>query len=207
VIDTLRSVAGGLKEEKAEEVRAFFNKFKSLKDSGVAVIFLDHCRKPQQHEGKRPKKEQLFASQDKLASVEVLLMVRSEGRSEEIFVYPMKNRSGLERKPFKVTMKDEETGIRMFYAGDFEEDLTKKDEAKDFILAVLSEGGKITSEIITIAKSERSIGAKSTRQALKELVEDSELLMRKQGISNYYEVSANSQLPAEEDHGNLFGGN
>ena len=70
-IDTLRAVAGGLKEEKAEEVRAFFNLFRQVKNRGVTIVFLDHCRKPNHFEGKIPKKEQLFASQDKAASVEI----------------------------------------------------------------------------------------------------------------------------------------
>lgn len=58
-IDTFRAVAGGLKEEKAEEIRKFFNFFKPLKHLGVTAVFLDHLRKPTRWE-KVPKKNICF---------------------------------------------------------------------------------------------------------------------------------------------------
>ncbi|HCU47999.1 TPA: hypothetical protein DIC39_03000 [Patescibacteria group bacterium] len=193
IVDTLRAIAGGLDENKAEEVRAFFNQFKELKDKGVSVIFLDHCRKPQQYEGKKPKKEQLFASQDKLASVEVLMMVKSESGSNDIFVYPLKNRSGLERKPFKVCMREDDNTLSLVYDGDIEDDLNKKEEAKDMILEVLGDGGQTTTELIVLAKAQRNIGEKNVREALKELVIDGAITEGRKGRANYYQLGAADQ--------------
>ncbi len=99
-VDTFRAVAGGLKEERADEVRQFFNHYSLLKNTGVVVVWLDHSRKPSNFDGKVPKKEQLLGSTDKAASVEVLLMIQSEAGSEEIKLYQRKNRLAVEVKPF-----------------------------------------------------------------------------------------------------------
>ena len=201
IIDTLRAVAGGLKEEKADEIRTFFNRFKLLKDKGVSIIFLDHCRKPQQYEGKIPKKEQLFASQDKTASVEVLLMLRSEPNTEEIRIYQLKNRGDKELAPFKIVLEDEldskKNRVKLSYAGEIEEDHTKKEEAKEHILAILSEGGKTTPELIDICRSNK-IGAKNVRQAVRELEEGGKINGQKQGSANYYTLSANEDIEPKE---------
>src|SRR3989344_5816461 len=90
ILDTFRAFAGGMEEGKAELIRQFFNNLKPLKDQGVSVIILDHTRKPNRFEGQAPKKEQLFASQDKVASVEILLMLKSNAGSDDIFVYQLK---------------------------------------------------------------------------------------------------------------------
>jgi hypothetical protein len=63
-LDTFRAIAGGIKEEKADEIRAFFNRFKSLRDRGVSFVFLDHHRKPSGFDNSNPRKELLFGSQD-----------------------------------------------------------------------------------------------------------------------------------------------
>ncbi len=202
-IDTLRAVAGGLQEEKAENVRAFFDLFKPLKDKGVAVVFLDHCRKPQRFEGKIPKKEQLLGSQDKAASVEILLMLRSEASSNEIEVYQNKNRLKMEIKPFKITMveNEEKTELKLTYGGDCAEDLElKKDAAKDLIFSALAEGGKTTKELIEIGTLEK-IGERNIKQAARDLQADKQIeVPYKKGRENYYILAKNSpELAAEND--------
>lgn len=199
-VDTFRAVAGGLREEKAEEIRRFFNSLKPLKDQEVAIVFLDHCRKPSQYEGRVPKKEQLFASQDKLASVEVLLMIRSEERSEEIRVHQLKNRLGIEQKPFRVLMENvldagEKERINLKFAGEADDREFKKDEAKESIVAILQEGGKKRKEILDIVRKEKHIGSKNTSEALRELETDGKISVKKQGRENYYE------LPIEVEDG------
>lgn len=65
-IDTLRSVAGGMREEKAEEVRRFFERFRPWKEKGVSVVILDHCRKPMPFEGSgHPKRNRYLAAKTK----------------------------------------------------------------------------------------------------------------------------------------------
>ncbi|KKQ34612.1 MAG: Virulence-associated protein E [Candidatus Nomurabacteria bacterium GW2011_GWB1_37_5] len=189
-VDTLRAVAGGLKEDKAEDVRMFFNRFKILKDTGVAIIWLDHRRKPLNFEGKVPKKEQLLGSQDKTASVEILLQLSSESGSDEIRVYQAKNRLDKEIPAFKILMKDSvaEDGIETItlgYDGIIEEDETKKDEAKENILALLRESEKTTKEILDVL-SRQKIGSKNSRAGLKELFEEGKIDMAKRGKQNLY---------------------
>src|SRR5581483_9224910 len=77
-VDTLRGVAGGMNEDKAEEVRAFLKRFSALKNKGISIVMIDHCRKPHRTEGYAPKKEQLLGSQDKVANAETVLMLRSD---------------------------------------------------------------------------------------------------------------------------------
>jgi hypothetical protein len=201
VIDTLRAVAGGLKEEKAEEVRAFFNRFRELKSLDVSILILDHCRKPQRFEGKAPKKEQLFSSQDKVACAEVLLMIKSDAGSDDIAVHQVKNRMSKEMVPFKINMHDNKPPGQtpttlLTYGGIFEEKAYKLDEAKDLIMEILSDGSKNTNEIIDAGKIQE-IGEKNIREATRALVKNKHIEM-KRGHPNIYSLpSSNKQTSAE----------
>lgn len=173
IIDTFRASAGGLKEEKAEEVRAYFQKFQLLKNSGVSLIFNEHVRKPTHLEGKKPKKEQLLGSQDKTANVEVLLMIHKDESSGDINVYQRKNRLGPEVRPFAVRMTDTidfdgVARIELTYVGEIEEETKRKDEAKELILQILSESaGKTKKELGELIG--KKVGDKNLRVALQEL--------------------------------------
>ena len=186
IIDTFRAVAGGLREEKAEEIRVFFNRFKILKDSGIVVIWLDHCRKRQNFESKDPKKEQVLGSMDKVGSVEILIMISSDTGSEEIRVFQRKNRLGIEIPAFKIIMsdtKDTDGNIKTLlrYGGEIEEQESKKEEAKELVLELLSGGNKkTTKEIIGILGSEKKIDSRKInyeklgKQNLYRLVENTD---------------------------------
>ncbi|MEI6022684.1 MAG: bifunctional DNA primase/polymerase [bacterium] len=202
-IDTFRAVAGGLKEDKAEDVRMFFNRFKILKDSGVVIVWLDHRRKPANFEGKVPKKEQLLGSQDKTASVEILLQLSSESGSNEIRVFQAKNRLDREINAFKIAMvdKDNEDGTRttdLIYDGEIDEDETKKNEAKEYILELLGSGGKTTKEIKNTVSTQRKIGEKNIRLALGELVDSEQIDYSKKGRSHFYFIKETSSLEESE---------
>jgi hypothetical protein len=194
-IDTFRAVAGGLKEESASETRIFFNRLKILKDKGVAVVFLDHFRKPSNFDGKIPKKESLFGSTDKTASVEILLMVRSEPGKEEIDIYQRKNRLTREINPFRAIIRDhvtgEDTKTILTYGGEIEDEVNKKEEAKVLIMDILSSGEpKTTKQILEIVK--KKVGQKNIRQALNELKDYGEVKVYRSGKQNTY------LLPKEE---------
>lgn len=209
-IDTLRAVAGGLKEDKAEEVREFTSKFVTLKNQGVCVVFLDHCRKPSQGEGKIPKKEQLLGSQDKLASVEVLLMIKSDERSEEILVYPKKNRTGIERKPFRIEMKDEvdeemqTIGVNFKYAGEEEDKEYKIDQARNIVMNLLEEGGKKRQELLDLVFKIKKIGHKNTSDSIRELQREGLITAKKIGRENFYELGSQSIKQASSSLEALF---
>lgn len=174
IIDTFRAVAGGIKEEKAEEVRAFLSRFKKMKDDSVSIILLDHYRKPAQNEKKTPQKEYLFGSQDKTANSEILLMMKKEG--DYISIFQRKNRLGKEIDSFRVLMTDtfvDEWQIKtdISFAGLIEDKEPKKETIKEYILDLLGSGPKATNEILNTAQKEKDIGERNTRDALKELVE------------------------------------
>lgn len=196
-IDTLRAVSPGIKENESGEVRGFFSRFTSLKNKGVTLVFLDHTRKPSNLDGKVPKKEHLLGSQDKTASVEVLLMIKSENGSEEIDCYQRKNRLAVEIKPFKIKMKDEinpngNIQTKLTYAGEIEDQENKKEEAKEIILNALSDNDKkTTKQILELTK--KQVGAKNTRIALGELVEQGLLSLEKKGRENLYFVSKDKE--------------
>ncbi|MDB5244524.1 MAG: repair protein RadA [Parcubacteria group bacterium] len=189
IIDTFRSVAGGLKEEKAEEVRALFSRFKALKERDVCIIWLDHFRKPSNFEGKIPKKEHLFGSQDKTASVEVLLMMQKEG--EKISVYQRKNRLGKEIDAFCVEMTDTiaESGeilTLIRFAGEVDDRESKKEEAMELILEILKEESKVTPDIIQIVYAQKKIGQRNVREALRDLLVSKLIDRRKKGRTDEY---------------------
>ncbi len=202
-VDTFRAYAGGVKEEKAEEIRSLLNKFKQLKDLGVALILLDHTRKPNHFEGNIPKKEQIFASQDKAASVEVLIMLKSNARDNDIFAYQVKNRLGREIEPFLMTMADQldEQGqavsVSLTYKGEFVAQEHKQEQAEEIILTALADDGKTTGQLIEIVKQEK-IAQRNARDAIRALMNKGRIEMpRKVGRQNFY------ILPKEEEEKGL----
>lgn len=191
-IDTTRALAGALKEDKAEDVRAFFNRFKKIKDEGISIIFLDHLRKPSNLDGKVPKKEHLLGSQDKTASIEVLLMLKSDSGSNEINLYQRKNRLGREIPAFQILMEDIEdndgsTKTIFKHNGELDSEENKKDEAKEMVLDILSDKQeRTTKELLEITK--KQVGQKNTRLALRELVAEGTIKQSKLGKQNLYKI-------------------
>ena len=209
-VDTFRSVGGGIHEDKGEEIRAFFSRFKSWKDHGITIVFLDHCRKPRLFENAQtPKKDQLIGSQDKTASVETLHMMRSKERSDEITFYPMKMRVGRELPPFRININDqkdgETTATILSYAGEIDEHQLKKDDAKESILTHLEDETekKGSKEIIKVLNGK--CGKTAIEDALKEMREENIIGWEKVGGKYLYwdkekicednNVSLNKELP------------
>lgn len=207
IIDTFRALAGGLKEERAEEVRAFFSRFKELKGSDISIIWLDHYRKPSNFEGRVPKKEFLFGSQDKTANVETLLMMKKE--EDDITVYQRKNRLGKEITAFKMTITDQTdvdgaTKTLIEFAGEIDEKESKKDIAKEFIPDMLIDGPKTTPEIVEILYKQKKVAERNTREALKELISENVINKRKNGRKDEYYLTASTSSILAEDEFNSF---
>jgi hypothetical protein len=198
IVDTFRAASGGLHEDKAEDVREFFKKFQVLKNSGVSVIFLEHVRKPNQMEGKIPKKEQVLGSQDKTANLEILLMVRRDEQSGHHHIYQRKNRLGEEIKPFGVKISDvsAEDGTERLsfeYMGEIEDDSNKKDLAKELVIQVLSSGDRMDRKQLG-ELTRKQVGDKNLRAALRELRDEGEIDFTKDGKRHIYFI------PKEIDH-------
>ncbi len=191
-IDTLRSVAGGLKEEKAEEIRAFFNRFKPLAERGVAVVVLDHTRKPRPFESKtKPALDQILGSQDKVASATNVLMLGHMQEKGSLTLHQMKLKSGKEEKPFVIKMRDEDIDTinqktYLEHGGELDEDQLKIEEARGVIKEYLeSEGVEKTAKEIREALSD-NIGKSNVEKALKYMREHKEVNWRKDGKAYYY---------------------
>jgi len=199
IVDTLRGVSGGLKENEAEAVREFFQKFMVLKNSGVSIIFLDHTKKASHLEGKIPKKEWVLGSQDKTANAESLIMIYKHESSGNIHVYQRKNRLGEEIKPFAVKISDiahtdGKEGIEFQYIGDIDDDVNKKEEAKGLLLGILADGlPKDRKELGELTK--KNVGDKNLRAGLKDLLETGDLDFFKQGKRHMYFIP--TEKPSE----------
>lgn len=213
IIDTFRPATGGMREEKAEEVRNFFQKFLILKNSGVSVIFLEHLRKPTQQEGKVPKKEQLLGSQDKTANVEILLMLAKDERSGETRIYQRKNRLGPEMKPYAIKIEDgfttdNEKTLLFNYIGEINDDVNKKEEAKELIRDILSDGdSKTTNQLIELTK--KIVGAKNVREALREMKKQEEVNTFKTGRQDTFvlpreKIETPSEMVSPNEADKLF---
>lgn len=205
VVDTFRAVAGGLKEDKAEEVRKLFKYFSIFKAEGISIIFLDHFRKPSRFEKKIPQKEHLFASQDKAASVDVLLMISTDLETETTHVYQRKNRLGREIEPFTYTMKDvEDEGVlhtRFEYEGVIESEQAVQEHSKEIILAALGLQGQTRKELIEIVYDEAQIGERSVSEAIRSLQKEGSIEMSKKGRENFYTLPKTEE---NEQNNELF---
>ena len=200
-VDTFRAVAGGIKEERADEIRTFFNRFKYLKDRGVSFVFLDHHRKPNGLEGGKPKKEILFGSQDKTSGVDILLMLKKEG--EQISVYQPKNRVDPEIEPFKLKISDvfDENGTKfttLSYLGEMTKEESKKDEAKNIIMDILNDGGEYHREALLVkCQNEYDIGRTKCKEAIKELEQEKSIGVKKDGKKDTYFLRSESSVVSE----------
>ncbi|MDB5188054.1 MAG: hypothetical protein JWO50_574 [Candidatus Kaiserbacteria bacterium] len=200
IIDTFRAVAGGLEEQKAEEIRKFFNRYKKMRENNVCFIWLDHLRKPERFDGGVPKKEHLLGSQDKAASVDILLMMKKT--NDSITIYQRKNRLDKEIEPFKVDMVDDESQIQrktsLIYNGEIEEKESKISEAIEYIPSILIEGPQTTPDIKRICQSNKQIGQRNVQDALKSLLTSNIIGKRKKGKRDEYfmqnEVSPRPEL-------------
>jgi hypothetical protein len=208
IIDTFRSVSGGIKENEADEVRGIFDNFKPFMESGITVVFTDHCRKPHPNEGGLiPKKEQLLGSQDKFAAVEAVIMLRMKpgtktesGSTATINVYPMKNKGGPEARPFQIDIihTDEPDGggtTTLTYAAEIEDRILQAEVTEDAIndyLAGQTEK-QTTTEIIEALKGRAGKTAIETK--LRELREAKKVGFEKVGQKYLY-------WPLDEDEAN-----
>jgi hypothetical protein len=199
IIDTFRSVSGGIKEEKAEEIRGIFDNFKPFIEIGITVVILDHCRKPHPNEGGFiPKKEQLLGSQDKFAAVEAVIMLRTKimnrtegGETANVYTYPMKNKSGATVRPFQIDIvhvDDPDGGgtTVLTYAGKIEESALQAAVAQDAIMDYLAAQTepRTSSQIIETLRDKA--GKSVIEMTLKKLREDKKVEFKKQGRPYVY---------------------
>ncbi len=191
VIDTLRAVAGGLEEDNAPAVRGFLQRFNRLKNKGKLIIILDHNRKPDRGSHGGPRKEYVLGSQDKIANAEVVLMIRGDVNPGYFTVHQVKNRTGVEMKPFNVGIRDITTSkdgmevvkVEMNYEGELDEMTTKMDEAKLVIPQIVGNEFMTTNDIVKIMAKNHDIAERYCREALRQMVDSGILEQSKKGRS------------------------
>lgn len=199
IIDTFRSVSGGIKENEADEIRGIFDNFKPFTEIGITVIITDHCRKPHPNEGGLiPKKEQLLGSQDKFAAVEAVIMMRMKpgtktdgGSTATINVYPMKNKGGPEARPFQIDIvhTDDPDGggtTTLTYAAEIEDRVLQaevtEDAIKDYLAGQTEK--QATTEVIEALKGRA--GKTAVEAKLRELREAKKVGFEKAGQKYLY---------------------
>lgn len=200
VIDTLRAVAGQLEEDNAAAVREFYQRFNRLKNNGKVVIILDHNRKPDQKGHGVPKKEQVLGSQDKIANAEVVLMIKGDFNPSYFTVHQVKNRTGIEIKPFNVGIRDipsnvggmDVVSVEMNYEGELDEQTSKMDEAKLVIPQIVGNDFMLTGEIVKVLAKNHDIAERYCREALREMTESGVLEQSKKGRSYIFRVAASN---------------
>ena len=118
-------------------------------------------------------------------------MLRSPKESQEIEVYHMRSRSSRELEPFKVKMEDiddaqgEIRSVTLKFAGKPDPKLTKLEQAKGIILAILEEESRLRKDILAILES-KSIEERTASQALRDLTKEKLIVVTKSGKENQY---------------------
>jgi hypothetical protein len=199
IIDTFRSVAGGIMEEKAEEIRRIFDNFKPFVESGITIVILDHCRKPHPNEGGFiPKKEQLLGSQDKFSAPEAVIMLRTkpvnksaDGSAASIYIYPLKNKGGVEAKPFQVDIVhvDNVDGggtTTLAYAAEIEAKVLQAAVTEDTIQDYLAGQTERRAMADIIEALRGKAGKTSIEEKLRELREAKKVGFTKEGSKYLY---------------------
>ena len=93
-------------------------------------------------------------------------------------IFQRKNRLGKEINGFKVLMTDTfvgewQTKTDISFAGLIEDKEPKKETIKEYILDLLRSGPKTTVEIQKAVYKEKDVGERNTRDALKEMLDES----------------------------------
>ncbi len=172
-------------ENDASQMANVFRNLRRFCQNGITVVLTHHERK----DGiiKSPASERMRGSSDISAAVDAhLALKRDKSNRDKIFVEQAKLRSGKEREPFEVEIREDAAGRFEFkYLGVQVGKREKKEEAKTAILTVC-EGGKeglSMTQISTMVKGKVSVGDKNIREAIRELLKDG-LLLERRGNKN-----------------------
>lgn len=101
-----------------------------------------------------------------------------------------KSRRGKRNAPFSIILSEDSGRMHLAYDGEVEERKAKKEQAKNLIPKVLTEGGMNLSEIAEKVREILPIGMRNIQEALKELEKENVVFMEKQNKTNYYSLSS-----------------
>lgn len=179
IFDSLVRIHTARDENDAVEMAKVFSLFKKLNLNGITIAFTHHNRKPGLLRSSNPSQD-MRGSSDILAAVDCHLAI--ERKDETVTITQTKLRQGQETRPFKLNIINDDTELRFEFAGEVEEDQTKKADWKEAIKDYLSEQGvsKYKKEMFDNLKGVGVEGGYSTfKTTVKEMVDKGELFERR----------------------------
>ncbi len=193
-VDPFISTAGGIESASADDIRAYFNRFRPFINDGLSVIFIDHVRKGDSGQSGVNIMD-LFGSQDKVGSADLVFMVQSkkkEDGSETIEISQMKCRLAQEYSPFAVnklrTMRNNKPAVELEYAGLIDTQKKAVDKAQELILELLGKAKErltreqVTTELLKL----NQVGKSNIEKALEYLRETGEIQSEKVERTHYH---------------------
>lgn len=200
VFDSLVRIHAARDENDAVEMAKVFGLFQKLNREGIATAFTHHNRKPGLLRSSNPSQD-MRGSSDILAAVDCHLAI--ERKDEAITITQTKLRQGQEIRPFKLNIINDDNELRFEFAGEVEEEQTKKADWKESIKDFLSEQNspKYKKEMFDELSSAGVEGGYSTfKSAVKEMLDKGEIFERR-GEKNKVFCSLKAfdeQVPIEE---------
>lgn len=182
-IDSLVRI-NNAEENDASQMAAVFRCIRQLCQNQKTLIITHHERK--EGETRSSAQNRLRGSSDISASVDAHISVRrSNSDKSTITIEQAKLRGGIEMEPFRVAVQASEEKVGFQYLGACQEEVNKKELAKEAILTVLDKetSGLSRSEICKQVKAIRDIGEKNIRSALDALIQE-KVVQEKQGAKN-----------------------
>lgn len=172
IFDSLLRIHTATDENNAVEMAKVFGLFQQLNKAGISVLFTHHNRKPGLMRSSNPSQD-MRGSSDIFAALDSHIAVE---RGENFLkLTQTKLRQGEECKPFKLNIITEEDEVRFEFAGDVEQEQSRKDDFKNAIQDLLKEKEDVMykKEIFDALKNIGVGGGYSTfKTALEELIKD-----------------------------------
>jgi DNA-binding HxlR family transcriptional regulator len=183
--DSLVRVHRG-EENSAQDIARLFAVLTSLRhEFGCAIVFTHHLRKMGFI---RDMGQRVRGSSDILAYVDSMLGI---SKVEATYTLSqLKNRDGDLIKPLSISVEDTDestTAIRVI--GEVDEETSKRQQARDLIIAALTDAPKLREELASLAREE-GISERTLAAALKELETASLVAGSFEGRKKRYSTSA-----------------
>jgi hypothetical protein len=161
-------------ENSAAEISKLFRQIKRFCQEGLTVILTHHERKEGANKGSA--KNRLRGSSDILAAVYCHIAICRKVGENKLIIEQPKLRIDQEIEKFEIEFEKIEDKMEFRYLGAHSEQDLKKEKAKEIVVNILGENkdGLPKGEIEKQVKIEAGIGEKTTRFALKELIEEGE---------------------------------
>lgn len=175
IFDSFLRIHTARDENDAVEMAKVFSLFQKLNRKGITTAFTHHNRKPGLLRSSNLSQD-MRGSSDILAAVDCHLAI--ERKDKTITITQTKLRQGQEIRPFKLNIINDDNELRFEFAGEVDEEQTKKADWKKSIRDYLSEQNapKYKKEMFDQLKGAGVEGGYSTfKTAVKEMLDKGEL--------------------------------